>query len=684
MEEVERLVPLAQIVPSRWQPREGRFDEEALLALAQSIESNGLVNAIIVFPSGAGFELVAGERRTRAMVALVLGDCFPRHGREGYVRRLAEVGLAGLNDAERAKLRGHKVRARVMFPTDDAGMQALHQIAVVENLDREGLTPVEEGRAFLGLQTAYGWGQRKIAAHVNKSQSYVAQRMVLCKAPAVVQAAVSTRALTMTHARAILRLPGEMQAAVTRWAVEKVNADDTAATTRQIERYLREVAAFVDPARWQSNKKKVYKPQWRNRLKMIRWALSRANLAAVTRDILEFTNKRELSYSGDLLGMPPGQVIRRWHSTARVLRALWPEAPEGGGACWEIVAQGNGCEECALGAIGADVPPGDRGGYGCRRLQGEDVTGCIGFIGKEDPVVVPLGYDELQAAKECAECQVLDGDGFRYVTDVAGYRAVVLRVRKEEAREEVLATAQRESEWQDAIRGYRAWGAALSKEDCAHFQAQCCVKCVHFRPRLPGIGGESGECDFMTVPLTYREAWRKGRARAPEFGALVAQGGRVLPRCEMFAYREMPSVRVVQGVRFAEREQVLGWLRALKMTRTGFHFNVLWGILTWLDYDRIPGTQNWAALGTYLLRNWEKFGDGGIATLLDVAVSEVRARLRRYGKPFSLLNAVTGEDERWMALAFPYVEGARSAARDWPEGWFKPWEDDNGSTDKMA
>src|SRR5512145_3243806 len=112
---------LAQIAPSRWQPRQ-HFDPDTLKELASSIIDQGLINPVLVFLQNHQYELIAGERRTRAVTALTLWQLFPNvHTLRDWCAHLAEVGLTGLGDKEYAALAGEptaKIRAAI-YPADD-------------------------------------------------------------------------------------------------------------------------------------------------------------------------------------------------------------------------------------------------------------------------------------------------------------------------------------------------------------------------------------------------------------------------------------------------------------------------------------------------------------------------------------------------------------------------------------
>lgn len=163
-----RVVPIEAIRPSAFQPRR-HFTEDELEALAQSIREKGILQPLLVRPSaeaGSEYELVAGERRWRA--------------------------------AQRAGL--HEVPVTVR---EIADVEAL-EIALVENLQRENLTPLDEAEAYSRLTRDFGRNQGTIAEAVGKSRSHVANMMRLLALPAPVRRQLEDGALTAGHARALL------------------------------------------------------------------------------------------------------------------------------------------------------------------------------------------------------------------------------------------------------------------------------------------------------------------------------------------------------------------------------------------------------------------------------------------------------------------------------------------------
>jgi ParB family chromosome partitioning protein len=159
-------IPVSAIEPLPGQPRQ-RFEESALEELAQSIAQRGVIQPVIVRALGEGrYQLVAGERRWRA--------------------------------AQKARL--HEIPALVR----ELDRREVMALALIENLQREDLNPVEEGRAYNRLAEDEGMSQAEIAKLVDKSRSHVANLQRLMQLPEKVLALVEEGALSMGHARALI------------------------------------------------------------------------------------------------------------------------------------------------------------------------------------------------------------------------------------------------------------------------------------------------------------------------------------------------------------------------------------------------------------------------------------------------------------------------------------------------
>lgn len=163
-------LPIDQIQPNPYQPRQ-RFNSVALQELADSIKQQGLVQPIVVRRHHEVYELVVGERRLRA-----------------------------------AKLLEFEMIPALVKRIDDREML---EFALLENLQREDLNPMEEARAYHRLQTTFRLRQSEIARRVGKDRSSVANMLRLLQLPSLLQADVEAGRLSMGHARAILALETE-------------------------------------------------------------------------------------------------------------------------------------------------------------------------------------------------------------------------------------------------------------------------------------------------------------------------------------------------------------------------------------------------------------------------------------------------------------------------------------------
>lgn len=160
-------VPVQAVGPNPRQPRQ-TFGEETLEALARSIQEVGVLQPIVVRRLNGGYELVAGERRLRA-----------------------------------AKLAGLATVPAIIRTTDDT--ESLRE-ALIENIHRQDLSPLEQAAAFQELQDDLGATQEELAQRLGHSRSHVANTIRLLHLPAEVQKLVADGALTAGHARALLSL----------------------------------------------------------------------------------------------------------------------------------------------------------------------------------------------------------------------------------------------------------------------------------------------------------------------------------------------------------------------------------------------------------------------------------------------------------------------------------------------
>ena len=161
-------IPLEEIDPSSDQPRV-RFEEETLAELTQSVASHGVLQPILVERVGQRYRIIAGERRFRA--------------------------------AQRAELQ--KIPAAIRAPDEDERLT----LALIENIQREDLSPLEEANAYRRIIDTTGMSQEELASRVGKHRSTVANSLRLLGLPEQMRAALADGTISAGHARAVLMIP---------------------------------------------------------------------------------------------------------------------------------------------------------------------------------------------------------------------------------------------------------------------------------------------------------------------------------------------------------------------------------------------------------------------------------------------------------------------------------------------
>ncbi len=197
-------LPLIKVEPRMDQPRK-RFEDEAMDELISSIREHGVIQPLTVRPIGGGYyQIIAGERRWRAS---------------------REVGL-------------EKVPVKVIEADDRTAMV----LALVENLQREDLNPMEEARGYETLMKEYGFTQEETAVKVGKSRPVVANSLRLLKLPEEVAQMVEEGKLSLSLARTVLELDhDELRITVAREIVAKNM------TVREAEAYIKKLKKPVKP-----------------------------------------------------------------------------------------------------------------------------------------------------------------------------------------------------------------------------------------------------------------------------------------------------------------------------------------------------------------------------------------------------------------------------------------------------
>ena len=198
-----RRVPVSRISANPNQPRK-EFSDETLRELADSIREKGVLQPILVEEqSGGTYLIIAGERRWRA------------------------AGLAGLSD--------------VPVIVRSFSEQEKLEIALIENIQREDLTPIEEARAYRSLMDASSLGQEELSARLGKNRSTVANSLRLLKLPEDMQDSLNRRELTPGHARAILSVinPADMRILFNRIVDKGLSVREAEAMAADLNRGVR-------------------------------------------------------------------------------------------------------------------------------------------------------------------------------------------------------------------------------------------------------------------------------------------------------------------------------------------------------------------------------------------------------------------------------------------------------------
>jgi ParB family chromosome partitioning protein len=189
------IKPIEDLEPGKYQPRR-TFEDEPLRELAQSIKEKGIIQPIVVRKRARGYEIVIGERRWRA------------------------AQLAGLTEVP-------------VILTDATGADAL-ELALIENIQRQDLNPIEEAMAYDRLMTEFGLTQETVASRVGKDRSTVANIVRLLALPEKLRDLLVSGELSVGHARALLAVESDAEKA--RLAREIIAKK---LTVRQVEEMIR-------------------------------------------------------------------------------------------------------------------------------------------------------------------------------------------------------------------------------------------------------------------------------------------------------------------------------------------------------------------------------------------------------------------------------------------------------------
>ncbi len=229
-------VDINDIRPNSAQPRM-HFDEDKLTELASSIKANGVIQPLIIRESSTGYELVAGERRWRAS------------------------RIAGLR------------KVPCIVRNFDDRQNAI--VAIIENMQREDLNPIEEAKGLRSMTEKYGFTQEQVSASLGRSRTYIANSIRLLKLPEEIQEYVSSGQMSAAHGRTIINIPNKARQ---KEVADKIIRNDL--SVRATEKLAERVKDELKPER--KRRKKPAKPE----------NTRSAEIEAVERELMSLTGTK--------------------------------------------------------------------------------------------------------------------------------------------------------------------------------------------------------------------------------------------------------------------------------------------------------------------------------------------------------------------------------------------------------
>ncbi len=650
-------IPLTEIRPGRYQPRR-QFDPGQLQELATSIRTDGLLDPPIVWLNEQNvYELIGGERRWRASIALALANSPAVESLEAAIEVAANGDILGT-----VKRLGEYLRAYTMpVSVREAPDEAQRRLAIVHNIQRADLSPIEEAQALGELRRAEKLSIRKLAEVVGKSKSWVDDRLrLLDLSPDLANQVGQEGGLEMSVMREIGRHIPELAQPGLAEALTKRAA--RGATSQELARLVGEIGRWADVERWLPAEGVVYLPAAYNRLRAIRDALVDLPPVKLAGAALSLAGSRSSLVQDDYLTEKPAKVARSTWATDKILGAL--------GTKYETVADERGwtCESCHLSPLREKLGELFEGGIyslPCDRLKEytRAVTRCESYIGPLQPVVVEVGSSIAILVPEDSPTRAASlkrADNFYYTESWQEYVALYHEAREASARQVQARVEEKKFAHLAPMESY--WQAQQDGTafDLDHFQAHACRKCEH------GVEGGAGiPCAWADNPKTRSG----GETQPPDYAVLVAQDGTTVPRCSEFRYREMPAIQrpIKAGFTIPDRALILRWLKGLGDGRSNTNDNLgLAGPLAWLPAG---GRLGQARRKLDLIALWEQIGDDDVMmVLLDMAVSE--ASSASWGNEIVLRDNL-GHVVQWEPLRWRDYEKGETPW-NWPEGWPKP------------
>lgn len=532
------MVPLDRIVPCRWQPRQ-RFEAGALLELALDIEQHGVLTPPLVWLNeDMEYELIAGERRIRACYALCLDAAGKINPLEKAVAHVAVHGFGGLARELRENIAASTLPAVMAVATVQCrevwgtGAQ-LHELALVDNLQRQDLAPLEEARALHDLIQEYGYTQRDLAGRLGKSQTWVSQRLNLLGLTPEVAEKVTSGEVDPATAREIARLEKEVQPAMV--AHLQAHGMKSKAAANLVGKVLEmsEPEYFAGPSPVAARKLA--------HVALAKLPHAGARQAAVLR-VAGVDGKGQLGVPTeshqykDFIAATGivGEGATRYNVD---ISTLWGE---------QAAATGYVCGNCRINGqrdLVAAVNETVKSHRETHEFNAEGwpacaagKTTCKAFTGPDEPLNLPLPYMSRDFPYTDEE-KVHLGEyayGRHPVRDVAAWVSIVLRYYQLQDQQ----AAQRQDAQENGIqRALTAYVEAQVSEnfDAGHFWSQTCERCVFHKVEATD---PAEFCQFQANPPAWSGYGSKEVARLWQSGNAPLVG-----RCRLFRLKQ-PEVHL--------------------------------------------------------------------------------------------------------------------------------------------
>lgn len=529
-------VALDQIVPCRWQPRQA-FDPAGLLDLANDIARHGILTPPLVWHNeDLEYEIIAGERRIRACYALTLWRS-NRSGRDlaAWCTALAKDGFVSYNgDTIRTALHAASGLANIPCRQVWGKPSQLHELALVDNLQRADLSPLEEAHALHDLIQEYGYTQRDLAGRLGKSQTWISHRLNLLNLAPEVASQVAGGEVEPATAREIARLAPAAQPVMVAH-LQKYGIKSKAAQNligRVIE--LSQPEYYAGPSSTGAGGAKRLTGLALEQLPDVGARQAAILRAADMKSGGQLRPPAESHEYRDIIAASGlgGAGADRYHVE---LEALWQT---------HSAAVGYICANCQINphrGLVADVNElvrahRDTHNYNLANWPrcAADVTTCQAYTATGERLLLPLPY--LPSDFVYTEAEKAHMGEYAYgrspVADVPIWAGIL---RRKYAQDDAAQAKRRDAKQNGLARALTEYATAqqAGELDLAHFWAQPCARCVFHKM---GATDPAEMCQFQANPPAWDNwetivvrLWRSGNAPA-------------VPRCRLFRLKTPESL----------------------------------------------------------------------------------------------------------------------------------------------